>query len=366
MPEPTTPDAPTLTLGAERRLERSRDGRWLAGVCAGLARFSGRRVGTIRLAFVLATPFFGITPIAYLACWLILPEAGGRERRRVSALSSALVSVVLCFGAALALLTLAVASAVATVFGLGWGVVVVAAAILLTGALWMRGSHPGWVLLPVAVLVLPAALITGLHLRLDRQIGTINVAPDTPSALRSSAYRTGLGNLFIDLRHYAWRPGTAVPLHIDAGLGRTVVALPHGLCVAVRVHYNTHAGVLHGVAGALGASADDPSALTVFGQSRGPGTGEVAPTAHGGVPVLTIDFSSEGGQLDVRDYPDAINPSDEPDWPGELFGIAPRPSLTGLSKAQARLALSDWRAERREDRTITRELPGPCSGTHRS
>ena len=90
------------------------------------------------------------------------------------------------------------------------------------------------------------------------------------------------------------------------------MALPTNRCVAVRVHYDTHAGLLHGVADAFGVDSDDSSGATVFGQSVGSGRGEVAPAVHGKVPTVSIDFSSQGGELYVRDYPDGIDPGEIP------------------------------------------------------
>jgi phage shock protein PspC (stress-responsive transcriptional regulator) len=329
----------------------------LAGVCAALARYSGRRVGTTRLAFVFGIPFFGITLIAYLACWLILPDEGGRERSRTSVLSSGLVNVLLGFGGLLAMLTLAVAAATATVFGLGLGVVIVAAAVLAMGVIWMREANPAWMLLPLAALVLPAAVIAGTNVHLDRQIGDINVAPQSRAELNPGGYQTGLGTLFVDLRHYDWTDGATVPLRISAGLGRSVVALPTNRCVAVRVHYDTHAGLLHGLADALGVDSDDSAGANVFGQSVGVGQGEVAPTVHGRIPTVSIDFSSQGGELYVRDYPDGINPPDNPGWPG-VAPSAPELEVSGLTASEAR-------RDRRFYRKIERRLPGPCSTARR-
>lgn len=329
----------------------------MAGVCVALARYSGRRVGTTRLAFVLGIPFFGVTLVAYLACWLILPDEGGRERSRTSVLSSGLVSVLLGFGGLLALVTLAVAAAAATVFGLGWGVVIVAAGVLLMGIFWMREANPGWMLLPLAALVLPAAVIAATHTQLDRQVGNISVAPQNRSELEAGGYRAGLGNLFVDLRHYEWTDGTTVPLKIDAGVGRSVVALPTDRCVAVRVHYDTHDGLLNGLAGALGVETGGSTAATVFGQSVGSGQGVVAPNVHGKVPTLSVDFTSQGGQLYVRDYQDGIYPQDYPEWPGFATPLSEL-DLSGLKPADAH-------RERLYYKKVERRMPGPCSTARR-
>lgn len=57
-------------------LRRARDGRMVAGVCAGIADYFAVNVTIVRVAFVVST-FFGATGIAaYLACLLLIPEAG--------------------------------------------------------------------------------------------------------------------------------------------------------------------------------------------------------------------------------------------------------------------------------------------------
>jgi phage shock protein PspC (stress-responsive transcriptional regulator) len=57
-----------------KRLLRLRDGRMVAGVCAGLAAYFGVDVGLVRLAFGLFTVFFGLGVLIYLIAWAILPE----------------------------------------------------------------------------------------------------------------------------------------------------------------------------------------------------------------------------------------------------------------------------------------------------
>ena len=57
-------------------LRRSRSDRVIAGVCGGLAEFTGIRTIWFRLAFVIATLPGGVPGIAaYLIFWLIVPKA---------------------------------------------------------------------------------------------------------------------------------------------------------------------------------------------------------------------------------------------------------------------------------------------------
>src|SRR4051812_24683329 len=99
---------------------RPRHGRWLGGVCAGLARRWEIAPGGIRLAFVLGTLLFGLGALVYLAAWLILP---GESADGVTAGQRGIVLLAQLSGAVLGLATLAVAGATATLFGFGWAIV---------------------------------------------------------------------------------------------------------------------------------------------------------------------------------------------------------------------------------------------------
>jgi phage shock protein PspC (stress-responsive transcriptional regulator) len=57
-----------------KRLLRLRDGRMVAGVCAGIAAYLKIDVSLVRLGFGIFTVFYGIGILAYLIAWAILPE----------------------------------------------------------------------------------------------------------------------------------------------------------------------------------------------------------------------------------------------------------------------------------------------------
>lgn len=57
-----------------RGLVRPRDGRVLAGVCAGLARRFGMKPTTVRVLFLLSCLLPGPQFVVYLALWLIMPS----------------------------------------------------------------------------------------------------------------------------------------------------------------------------------------------------------------------------------------------------------------------------------------------------
>jgi phage shock protein C len=59
-----------------KRLLRIRQGRIVAGVCAGLGAYFGVDVNLVRLAFGVLTVFYGLGILLYLIAWLILPAEG--------------------------------------------------------------------------------------------------------------------------------------------------------------------------------------------------------------------------------------------------------------------------------------------------
>jgi phage shock protein PspC (stress-responsive transcriptional regulator) len=59
-----------------KRLHRLRDGRVVAGVCAGLAAYMGADPTLVRLAFALFTVFGGLGVLLYLCAWVVIPEEG--------------------------------------------------------------------------------------------------------------------------------------------------------------------------------------------------------------------------------------------------------------------------------------------------
>lgn len=59
-------------------LERPRDGRVLAGVCAALARRFGLTATTVRVLFVLSCLLPGPQFLIYVALWIIVPTEQAR------------------------------------------------------------------------------------------------------------------------------------------------------------------------------------------------------------------------------------------------------------------------------------------------
>ena len=57
-----------------RRLYRSRDARWIAGVCGGLAHYLGLDPTPIRVGFILLSLWNGVGVLVYLVMLLVVPE----------------------------------------------------------------------------------------------------------------------------------------------------------------------------------------------------------------------------------------------------------------------------------------------------
>ena len=57
-----------------KKLRRSRTDRRIAGVCGGLAQFLDIDSTAVRVAMALLILFGGLSLIAYLVMWLIIPD----------------------------------------------------------------------------------------------------------------------------------------------------------------------------------------------------------------------------------------------------------------------------------------------------
>ena len=59
---------------SNQRLTRSRNNRMIAGVCGGLADYSGIDATIVRILFVVLALAGGPGILIYLALWVILPK----------------------------------------------------------------------------------------------------------------------------------------------------------------------------------------------------------------------------------------------------------------------------------------------------
>lgn len=68
--------SPQDTGREQRRLERTKDGRMIAGVCSGAGAYLGIDPNIIRIGLAILTFFGGTGVAAYVIGWLLLPEEG--------------------------------------------------------------------------------------------------------------------------------------------------------------------------------------------------------------------------------------------------------------------------------------------------
>ncbi|HWI23136.1 MAG TPA: PspC domain-containing protein [Baekduia sp.] len=346
-------------------LTRSSDNRLLAGVCGGLATRLGVDARIVRLAFLGSVLLAGLGIVVYIAFTIILPAEGETED---GGLRSVIVGLAVACAAIAGLATLALIATLMTVFGFG-GIVVAVACLLLAVALW-RGSAgvASWALAPVAALTLPVLTVTAMNARLVPRTSDVVAAPAVVSDIPGAGYKTGLGSVFVDLRHTQLPQAGRVNLRIVAGLRRTIVALPHDRCVRVEVRHDVD-DVPRDIALALASNSwRTNSDITLFGQiewvdgvSRS-WNWKDGPQSTG--PILAIDFRSAGAGLIVRDYSDAVDPRAQPDWPGYPVYLEDRPDTTGTPRRAAQRLIKNWRERRRDQlqskHRIDRLLPGPC------
>jgi hypothetical protein len=311
----------------------------------------------------------GLGLFVYVACWLIMPREGEQPD---DPSSGWLVVVAQACGASAGFATLAAFAGVATLFGFGWVVAALAAAVLAAVLVAWSRLGPGWALLPIAALTLPSIAVAASGLRLAPSTGHVLVAPRALSSAGVATYRAGLGTMLVDLRRTRLPASGAVRLRIDGGVRRTIVALPADRCVHVDLSYDVQPLVAN-LAAEL--TARQPySQVDLFGsllQNRSGRVPQPPTLSLGGPadakpgPVLRIDFTSAGGSLYVRDYPDSVVPDAQPDWPGYPVFPELRPDTKGVPKRAARRLIRAWRArhavEVRSMRLIDALMPGPCA-----
>jgi phage shock protein PspC (stress-responsive transcriptional regulator) len=62
-----------------KTLVRKRDGRMLAGVCAGLGDYFGIDPNIVRVIFAIASFFGFLGVLVYVVAWAVVPEEGEKE-----------------------------------------------------------------------------------------------------------------------------------------------------------------------------------------------------------------------------------------------------------------------------------------------
>ena len=68
-----------------KRLVRIKEGRMLAGVCGGIAKYFDIDPVIIRLLWIAFTFVYGIGLFVYIAAWILIPEEGEEESVEIDA-----------------------------------------------------------------------------------------------------------------------------------------------------------------------------------------------------------------------------------------------------------------------------------------
>ncbi len=152
-------------------------------------------------------------------------------------------------------------------------------------------------------------------------------------------------------------------MRVRGGVRRTIVALPHDRCVSVEARYAVKPFWAQVASQFVGH--EPTSEIVAFGRylPLRPGVFNVTSPTPG--PVLKLDFTSAGGGLYVRDYPDDVDPETHPNWPGFMGFPEPRPDVQGLSRRVARFEVRSWQVRHADEvhsnGLISRLMGGPCA-----
>jgi phage shock protein PspC (stress-responsive transcriptional regulator) len=297
-------------------LRRVRRGRWLAGVCRGLARRWDLNVAQVRALFVLSSVLAGAGVLVYVACWLVLPLDEDRGER--PSFVRGLASLALFAAGVAGMTTIATAAFLVTVFGFGWTVALAGGVFLVAALVASPVMRPAWTLAVLAAAVVPAIAVATSGVRVEPQTGLVTRTPSTVADVPKHGYHAGLGDLFVDLRRFAPPAGSTVPLRLDTGTGHTIVALPRNRCLNLDIRYRANeGGTLTRVLGQRFQRA------VLFYGDRVPLAGHWRRRSNDPhAATLKIDYTAVAGTLIVRDYPLTTRPLADAGWPDHVAAPA--------------------------------------------
>ena len=72
--DPRNPTSENPQMPPQKKVTRPQEGRMIAGVCAGLARYFDVDATIVRVGLVLFSCLGGAGVLSYLICWLVIPE----------------------------------------------------------------------------------------------------------------------------------------------------------------------------------------------------------------------------------------------------------------------------------------------------
>ena len=297
-------------------LRRVRHGRWLAGVCQGLARRWDLNVAQVRALFVLSSVLAGAGVLVYIACWLVLPLDEDRGER--PSFVRGLASLALLAAGVAGMTTIAAAASLMAVFGFGWTVALAGGVFLVAALVASPVVRPAWTLAVLAAAVVPAVAVATSGVRVEPQTGLVTGAPRTVADVPEGGYHVGLGDLLVDLRRFEAPAGSTVPLRLETGTGRTVVALPRNRCLNLDIRYRTSKG--WPLTRVLGRPAQRGAVF--YGDGLPPAGHWRRRSNDPHAATLKIDYTAVVGTLIVRDYPMTTGPLYDAEWPENVAAPA--------------------------------------------
>lgn len=225
-----------------KRLERSSDDKWIAGVCGGLGRYFDLNPAVFRLGLIVLTLLGGAGILVYLAAVLVVP-AEHKQSIAAEALAERSEHPLPLVGLGLAVVAIAVLLSRASTWptiGAGWIVILIAGLAVVWASRSDRRGRRIMIavasLLALLAILATAAVITAFswfNVSLGDGTGDRVYAPTTAAAVQPS-YNLGIGNLKIDLSHVPF----TTPTHVKArlGIGELKVIVPTNASVVVDAH----------------------------------------------------------------------------------------------------------------------------------
>ena len=226
------------TMREPRRLTRPHEGRWIAGVGAGLGEYFDLNPAVYRIAFAALALAGGTGVLLYLAAWLVMPEAGSetsiageileqnRDRPR---------RVVGCALLALAAIVALSETRLWPALGNLWLALVLGLAAL---AWWWSGPRAG-VRVRVVSATLVGLLVLGLvavllavRVPLFSGVGNRLYRPSAATEVHSH-YTLGVGNLTVDLGNVSLPRGQTF-VNARLGIGNLRVVVPADATVDIK------------------------------------------------------------------------------------------------------------------------------------
>jgi phage shock protein PspC (stress-responsive transcriptional regulator) len=273
--------APTV-----KRLERSREGRVVAGVSAGLGKYFDMTPAVFRLGFIVLTILGGAGILVYIAAVLVIPKEGEERSIAEDVLANRrdhparLVALGLV---AVAILSLLARADTWPTAGAAWFLIVVAGVVLLWTTTRRRGRGLLIALATVLALLFATAVaaVIAAFAVFDVSLGD-GVGKHSytlTSVADETDYDLGIGKLRLDLSQLPASRQATVKAHV--GLGELDVVVPRGTSVLVNAH------VRAGSIDALGHHDDGTRSRVELGNPGG----------------LVVDATVGAGHIEVTHAP---------------------------------------------------------------